>query len=163
MAVVWLVVGYVQHQKRGTMSHRAKVSFYTVSNLVTITAWIISHLQIDYTICDMPKRVDTNTATSVFKFERLQRSCQQRIKQVLPGTANFAPRTIAGCCHLSNVMTWSSSHCPSILKVSWWQLQPFYIMLLTTRNLAIANKSPVSWAHNTSTASTVTPWRWNLG
>ena len=31
------------------------------------------------------------------------------------------------------------------------------------KNLAIANRSRVSCAHNTSRASTVTPWLWNLG
>jgi len=31
------------------------------------------------------------------------------------------------------------------------------------KNLAIANRSRVSCAHNTSMASIVTPWPWNVG
>jgi len=31
------------------------------------------------------------------------------------------------------------------------------------KNLAIANRPRVSYAHNTSRASTVSPWLWNLG
>jgi len=36
---------------------------------------------------------------------------------------------------------------------------------LTTsdKNFAITNRSRVSYVHNTSTASIVTPWPWNLG
>jgi len=31
-----------------------------------------------------------------------------------------------------------------------------------TKNLAIANRSRISCAHNTSEASMITPWRWNV-
>jgi len=31
------------------------------------------------------------------------------------------------------------------------------------KNLAIANRSRVSCAHDTSTASMITPWVWDLG
>jgi len=31
------------------------------------------------------------------------------------------------------------------------------------KNLAIANRSRVSCAHNMSTPSMITPWPWNLG
>jgi len=34
---------------------------------------------------------------------------------------------------------------------------------LSNKNLAIANRSRVSCAHNMSRASKVTPWPWNLG
>jgi len=30
-------------------------------------------------------------------------------------------------------------------------------------NLAVANRSQVTCAHNTSRASIITPWLWNLG
>jgi len=39
-----------------------------------------------------------------------------QLKQVLPDTPNLAPCPIAGCCHLVNLMAWSKSHCPSVLR-----------------------------------------------
>ena len=44
---------------------------------------------------------------------------------LMPGTANLAPRPTTWCCHLANLTAWSRSSCPSILKVSWRRLQPF--------------------------------------
>ena len=44
-------------------------------------------------------------------------------RQLTPGTANFTPHPIAGCCHLVNLMTLFHSRCPDLcLKVSRWHL-----------------------------------------
>jgi len=37
------------------------------------------------------------------------------------------------------------------------------MLLINNKNLAIANRSRNSCTHNTSRASAVTPWPWNLG
>jgi len=37
------------------------------------------------------------------------------------------------------------------------------VVKINDKNLAIANRSHVSCAHNMSRASMITPWPWNLG
>jgi len=44
------------------------------------------------------------------------------IKQRGPDVAHVAPRLIAGCCQLINLMPWFQSQCTSILEVWWLQL-----------------------------------------
>ena len=46
-----------------------------------------------------------------------------------------------------------------------WQTAQRAVKMFTQsdKNLAIANRSRVSCAHNTSRASVITPWPWNLG
>jgi len=42
--------------------------------------------------------------------------------------------SIAGCCHLTNLMTWAQSRC-NMLKVSWRQLSPFSRNYKVNRNI----------------------------
>jgi len=74
-------------------------------------------------------------------------------QQLVPGTLNLAIRPIAGCCHPANLMTWSRSHCLSILRVSR-QTQSFY------PNVANNNKRTCLQTNRaTNTVKPGTHWR----
>ena len=56
--------------------------------------------------------------------------------------------------------TWVSQNTRVRLK---WGSTCYDTLWSRTRNLAIANRSRVSYEYNTSRASVVSPWPWNLG
>jgi len=51
------------------------------------------------------------------------------VTHVVLVTANLTSFPTAGCCHQASLMAQSYSHCPSILKLSWWLCTHFPVTL----------------------------------
>jgi len=84
--------------------------------------------------------------------------------------ANIAPRPTTGCCHLANLMTWSTAmHCASIMIVSWRQLRLFSRIICNGNKTVTCMqqlenwRSPaVSWCPRSTICITDLPALWTI-